>query len=66
MTEHTPNDKLHARPLMCRTEIDGGRLYTTQGRSNAESKIEAMKRVGIVVADSPAGLGQAVMQAIKG
>jgi succinyl-CoA synthetase alpha subunit len=66
MTEHTPNDQFHARPLMCQTEIDGGRLYATQGRSNAESKIEAMKRAGIVVADSPAGLGEAVMKAIKG
>ena len=66
MTEHTPNDQFHAKPLMCRTEIDGSRLYETQDRGNAENKIEAMKRVGIVVADSPARLGQAVMQAIEG
>jgi succinyl-CoA synthetase alpha subunit len=34
------------------------------GKGDAESKIEAMKRAGIVVADSPARLGQAVQEAI--
>ncbi len=34
------------------------------GKGDAESKIEAMKRAGIIVADSPAGLGEAVLQAI--
>jgi succinyl-CoA synthetase alpha subunit len=36
------------------------------GKGDAESKIEAMRRAGIVVADSPATLGEAVKQAIEG
>jgi hypothetical protein len=33
------------------------------GKGDAESKIEAMKSAGIIVADSPAGLGEAVLKA---
>ncbi len=35
------------------------------GKGDAESKIEAMRSAGIVVADSPATLGEAVMDAIN-
>jgi len=34
------------------------------GKGGAEDKIEAMRAAGIIVADSPADLGQAVMEAI--
>ncbi len=34
------------------------------GKGDAESKIEAMKSAGITVAESPAGLGEAVLEAI--
>ena len=34
------------------------------GKGGAEDKIEAMSSAGIIVADSPAELGEAVMAAI--
>ena len=34
------------------------------GKGGADDKIEAMKMVGIIVAESPAGLGEAVLEAI--
>ena len=36
------------------------------GRDTAEAKMEAMRRAGIHVAESPAALGSAMVRALKG
>jgi succinyl-CoA synthetase alpha subunit len=36
------------------------------GQGTATSKIEAMKRAGIVVADSPASIGSTMLRSMKG
>lgn len=36
------------------------------GKGGAGDKMEAMKSAGILVADSPAGLGEAMLSLLKG
>ena len=36
------------------------------GKGGAEDKIEAMKSAGVLVSDSPAGIGDAMVEAMRG
>jgi succinyl-CoA synthetase alpha subunit len=36
------------------------------GKGKAETKIEAMKRAGIAISDSPAALGKTLKRVLKG
>jgi len=72
MTEQSPNDQFHASSFMqghnatypeqlyARYANDPGAVDATR----AGDKIEVMKLAGIVGAESPAGLGEAVLEAI--
>ncbi len=40
--------------------------YPAGGKGGAEEQIEALRTAGITVADSPAGLGSAMVQAMGG
>jgi len=74
MTEQSPNDQFYVSSFMQGHNAEYlEQLYARYaenpnanlaGGKSAEDKIEAMRSAGIVVADSPAGLGEAVLEAI--
>lgn len=66
MTKHDLDFQGPDDPIAECRRMDSADTSAARGKGDASSKIEAMKRAGIVVADSPAGLGEAVLKAIKG
>jgi len=72
MTEQSPNDQFHASSFMQGHNATYPEQLYAQYTNNlnpvdatrAGDTIKAMRAAGFVVADSPAGLGKAVLEAI--